>query len=275
MSEHTTPHNSDAPDARHARLAAALRAADVNNTPIRPLRDSALELGVSTTQEDAYAVQRQVRELRTAAGDRVIGRKIGLTAAAVQRQLGVDQPDYGTLWASTAYGDGATVSLSSLIHPKIEAEVALVLEHDLHDPDLTLVDIIKATAFVLPALEIVDSRIIDWDIQLFDTVADNASAAGFVLGADPKRLDQVDLRDAVMAMTEDGRTVSQGLGSDCMGHPLNAATWLARQCCTYGDPLGAGDIILTGAVGPMVTVRQGARYEAHISGLGRVAAEFS
>src|SRR3546814_2505252 len=105
---------------------------------------------------------------------------------------------------------------------------------------------------VLPSLESVDSRIIVWDIQLFDTVADNASAAGFVLGADPKRLDQVDLRDAVMAMTEDGRTVSQGLGSDCMGHPLNAATLLARQCCTYGDPLGAGDIILTGAVGPMV-----------------------
>src|SRR3546814_1118845 len=98
-----------------------------------------------------------------------------------------------------------------------------VLEHDLHDPDLTLVDIIKATAFVLPALEIVDSRIIDWDIQLFDTVADNASAAGFVLGADPKRLDQVDLRYAVIAMTEDGRTVSQGLGRACMGNPLNAA----------------------------------------------------
>ena len=275
MPEPTTQHNSDPLDARHARLAAALRAADVNNTPIRPLRDSALELGISTTQEDAYAIQRQVRELRTAAGDRVIGRKIGLTAATVQRQLGVDQPDYGTLWASTAYGDGATVSISSLIHPKIEAEVALVLEHDLHDPDLTLVDIIKATAFVLPALEIVDSRIIDWDIQLFDTVADNASAAGFVLGADPKRLEQVDLRNTVMAMTEDGRIVSQGIGSDCMGHPLNAATWLARQCCTFGDPLSAGDIILTGAVGPMVAVRRGARYEAQISGLGRVAAEFS
>lgn len=275
MPEPTMHHNSDPLDARHAQLAAALRAADVNNTPIRPLRDSALELGVSTTQEDAYAIQRQVRELRTTAGDRVIGRKIGLTAATVQRQLGVDQPDYGTLWASTAHGDGATVSISSLIHPKIEAEVALVLEHDLHEPDLTLVDIIKATAFVLPALEIVDSRIIDWDIQLFDTVSDNASAAGFVLGADPKRLEQVDLRNAVMAMTEDGRIVSQGIGSDCMGHPLNAATWLARQCCTFGDPLSAGDIILTGAVGPMVAVRRGARYEAQISGLGRVAAEFS
>src|SRR3546814_14513809 len=109
MSEHTTPHNSDALDSRHARLAAALRAADVNNTPIRPLRDSALELGVSTTQEDAYAVQRQIRELRTAAGDRVIGRQIGLTAAAVPRQLGVEQPDYGTLWASTASSEESRV----------------------------------------------------------------------------------------------------------------------------------------------------------------------
>src|SRR3546814_19254239 len=109
-----------------------------------------------------------------------------------------------------------------------------------------LVDIIKAAAFVLPALEIVDSRIIDWDIQLFDTVADNASAAGFVLGADPKRLDQVDLRDAVLAMTEDGRTVSQGLGSDCMVHPLHAATWLARQCCDYCHPLAPGGGKFTG-----------------------------
>lgn len=274
MSDSITRHNSDDLDARHARLATALWTAGVDGTPVPPLRESALELGVPTTQEHAYAIQRQVRELRTASGDRVVGRKIGLTAAAVQRQLGVDQPDYGALWASTAYGDGATVPLSGLIHPKVEAEVALVLERDLHDPELTLVDLIRAAAFVLPALEIVDSRIIDWDIHLFDTVADNASAAGFIMGADPKRLDQVDLRNATMTMTENGCNVSQGLGSDCMGHPLNAATWLAKQCCAHGDPLSAGDIILTGAFGPMVTIRRGARYEAAISGLGCVAATF-
>ena len=256
-------------------LAAALWSADLTRNPIRPLREWAAELGLPTTQEAAYAIQRQVRDRRLASGDRVVGRKIGLTAAAVQKQLGVSQPDYGALWASTAYGDGSTIEMSTLIRPKLEAEVAIVLERDLPDPHLTLADIIKATAFALPSLEIVDSRIIDWDIELFDTVADNASAAGFVMGANPKRLDQLDLRDAPMVMTEGGVAVCQGVGSDCMGHPLNAAVWLARQCCALGDPLRAGDIILTGALGPLVTIQQGRRYEAEIGGLGLVAATFS
>jgi 2-keto-4-pentenoate hydratase len=258
-----------------AQLADALWVADIERKAIRPLRAMAAELGVQTTQENAYAIQQNVRQRRTAGGDRVVGRKIGLTAVAVQRQLGVDQPDYGALWSSTAFGDGATVSLATLIHPKIEAEVAIVLERDLTDGDLTVADVIRATAYALPALEIVDSRIQGWDIKLFDTISDNASAAGFVLGADPKRLDQIELRDAAMILTEDGREISRGIGSDCLGHPLNAAAWLARQCASLGDPLRAGDIILTGALGPMVTIRPACRYEANIAGLGRVAASFA
>lgn len=261
-------------EASEIQLADALRQADVSRIPMRPLRDIAEELGLQPTQELAYAIQRKVRDARVADGDRVIGRKIGLTATAVQQQLGESHPDYGALWASTLYPDGATVSLSALIRPKIEAEVAIVLKDDLLDPNVTLVDVIAAAAYALPALEIVDSRIKDWDIQLFDTISDNASSAGFVLGADPKRVDKIALRDAVMSLAEDGNPVSHGKGSDCLGHPLNAAAWLARQCAALGDPLRAGEIIMTGALGPMVNVKPSALYETNITGLGRVSVMF-
>ncbi|KPU89397.1 2-keto-4-pentenoate hydratase [Variovorax paradoxus] len=255
-------------------LAAALRDAEHQRSPCTPLRHQAESVGWSTTQENAYAVQRINEARRMSSGDRVTGRKIGLTAASVQRQLGVDQPDYGALWSSTAFGDGAEIPLAGFIRPKVEAEVAIVLDKDVTAADATLADLFAATAYAVPALEIVDSRIAAWDIHLFDTIADNASAAGYVLGADPKRLDRLSLRDAGMTLTEDGRAVSQGSGGECMGHPLNAAVWLARQLARLGTPLRAGDVVLTGALGPMVTITAPSFFEAHIEGLGRVAARF-
>lgn len=249
--------------------------ATATRQPCEPLRLAAEHLGWAADETNAYAVQRQVRARRVAAGDRLIGRKIGLTAASVRQQLGVFQPDYGCLWNSTSYGDGASVPLSGYIHPKLEAEVAIVLDKDLHQSEPTLADLIDATAYALPALEIVDSRVRDWDIGLFDTIADNASAAGFVLGADPRRLHQLSLRDARMSMRRGAEVVSGGFGHECLGHPLNAAVWLARQAAQCGEPLRRGDIVLTGALGPMVTITQGDRFEATIEGLGSVAVEFS
>lgn len=256
-------------------LAQMLLAATQSQKPCEPLRLQAEKHGWATDEINAYAVQRQVRARRVESGDRTIGRKIGLTAASVRKQLGVFQPDYGYLWHSTAYGDGASVPLSDYIHPKLEAEVAIVLGKDLPPSDPTLVDLIEATAYALPALEIVDSRIRGWDIRLFDTVADNASAGGFVLGADPRRLDQLCLRDARMSMRRGGELVSGGAGQECLGHPLNAAVWLAKQAAQCGEPLRKGDIVLTGALGPMVTIVQGDRFEATIEGLGSISVDFT
>jgi 2-keto-4-pentenoate hydratase len=256
-------------------LALMLWEAAESGRPCEPLRHAAARLEWPATVENAYAVQRLVRARRCAHGDRIVGRKIGLTAASVQRQLGVSQPDYGCVWHSTEYPDGAAVPHAGLISPMIEAEVAIVLARDRDDPQLSLARLIAATAYALPALEIVDTRVRDWDIQLFDTVADNASAAGFVLGADPRRLDQLSLRAARMRLARGAEEVSRGSGSDCLGHPLNAALWLARQSARWGEPLRAGDIVLTGALGPMVAVAPGERLEAEIEGLGKVAVEFS
>lgn len=266
---------SSLPPDHASALAQMLLDATESREPCEPLRLQAKRLGWPTEEANAYAVQRQVRARRVAGGDRTIGRKIGLTAASVRKQLGVFTPDYGYLWNSTAYGDGATVPLSDYIHPKLEAEVAIVLDRDLTAFEPTLVDLIDATAYALPALEIVDSRVRAWDIQLFDTVADNASAAGFVLGADPRRLDQLSLRDAKMSMRRGADLVSSGTGQECLGHPLNAAVWLARQAARCGEPLRRGDIVLTGALGPMVVIAQGDRFEATIEGLGSVSVDFS
>lgn len=256
-------------------LADALWTAAATQTPIQPLSEAARALGIDNTTEHAYAIQRINRDRRRRAGDRVVGRKIGLTAKAVQQQLGVNTPDFGDLWATGSHGDADEILLRGLIQPKVEAEIALVLAHDVEAVDATVADVIRATAFALPALEIVDSRIADWRIGLFDTIADNASAAAFVLGADPVRLDRLQLRDAQMTMARNHETCSTGIGSACLGHPMNAAAWLARTLARMGDPLRAGDIVLTGALGPMVAVEAGDRFEARIEGLGAVSVRFA
>ncbi|GAA5015027.1 2-keto-4-pentenoate hydratase [Kitasatospora paranensis] len=223
----------------------------------------------------AYAVQRFAVDRAVAAGRRVAGRKIGLTSPAVQRQLGVGQPDFGALMADMAVPDGGLVPVGRLLQPKVEAEVALVLGADLPHADCTVADVIRAVDFALPALEIVDSRIAGWDITITDTVADNASSGLFVLGGTPVPLTAVDLRAVAMTLTQDGREVSRGTGADCLGGPLNAAVWLASTLASMGDPLRAGDIVLTGALGPMAAAAPGDSFEAHITGLGSVRVAFA
>ncbi|WP_347456894.1 fumarylacetoacetate hydrolase family protein [Acinetobacter thermotolerans] len=254
-------------------LADQLHLAAQNRQTCPPLREQ-----ITQTQDPvqtAYAVQQANVQRRLDAGARIVGRKIGLTSKAVQQQLGVDSPDYGCLFDDMAFGDNEMIDIQTLMQPKIEAEIVLVLEKDLTQERHTFTDLISATAYALPALEIVDSRIENWDIQLTDTIADNASCGLFVLGSQPKLLREFDLVGCSMRLQKNDQTVSQGQGCACLGNPLNAARWLADRMVQLGTPLRTGDILLTGALGPMAVVEAGAHYHAHITGLGSVRTQFS
>jgi 2-keto-4-pentenoate hydratase len=260
-----------------AALAAELRNCFESGQTVAPLRTRTTSDDVDT----AYAIQDANTSFYEGRGRRLVGRKIGLTSKVVQAQLGVDQPDFGMLFADMATGEGEEVAVSRLHQPKIEAEIALILGRDLDIERPTIADVILATAYVVPALEIVGSRISNWDIQIFDTVADNASSGMFVLGGPARRIDDLDLRGLQMTMrrehadvTTGPNVVSNGSGAACLGHPLNAAVWLAGEVARRGRPLKAGDIVLTGALGPMVPVTAGDTFVAQLSGLGEVTAKF-
>ena len=179
------------------------------------------------------------------------------------------------LFDDMAVPDGWEIGRKQLIQPKVEAEVAFVLERDLDHERLTIADVIRAVAFALPAIEVVDSRIADWKIGILDTVADNASSGLYVLGATPKKLKDLDLRAAGMVMENAGEPVSVGAGAACLGDPLSAMLWLAKTMARVGRPLKAGDTVLSGALGPMAPVKWGDVFEARISGLGSVRAAFA
>ena len=245
--------------------------AHASSQPCAPVRD----LIGATDVAAAYAVQQINTERWINQGRRLVGRKIGLTSKAVQKQLGVDQPDFGMLFADMCVADGEAIDISRIIQPKIEAEIALVIERPLTHAKHTVADIINATAYALPALEIVGSRVANWDIRLTDTIADNASSGLFVLGSRPVRLDAFDIINCGMLMERRGDQVSIGAGAACLGNPLHAAVWLADVMAKVGNPLQAGDIIMTGALGPMVVAAAGDVFEARIEGLGQVSALFS
>lgn len=246
-----------------------LRGAAATLTPCAPVRDL---IGADDV-EAAYAVQALLTQERLAAGAAIVGRKIGLTSPAVQQQLGVDRPDFGVLFADMQ--DTTAVPTDQLLQPKVEAEVAFVLKADLADGDLGLEQVRAAVDHGVAALEIVDSRIAGWDITFGDTVADNGSSARFVLGEKHCSLDEFEPVEVSMQMTLDGEVVSTGNGAACLGDPLLALQWLARTARDMGDPLRAGQVVLSGALGPMVAVQPGSEVTARIEGLGEVTATFT
>jgi len=250
--------------------AAVLRAAYGSRAPIPPIR----AVFPAATIQDAYAIQAANTAHWEAAGRAVVGAKIGLTAKAVQKQLGVDQPDFGLLFVDMAVLDGDTVPPGRLIQPKVEAEIAFVLARTPDAGRLTTAELIDCVAYALPAIEIVDSRIANWDIGIVDTVADNASSGLFVLGSSPVFLAALDLRLCGMVLEKNGDPVSFGAGAACLGNPLHALGWLAGKMAEVGRPLGKGDIVLSGALGPMIAVAPGNYVEARIDGLGSVRVAF-
>ncbi|MEX0405289.1 fumarylacetoacetate hydrolase family protein [Aquibium sp. LZ166] len=250
-----------------AAVAAMLREAEDSGKPCPPI----LDLLPAGDVEAAYKVQQINIDHKIGSGRRLIGRKIGLTSVAVQRQLGVSEPDYGALLSDMIVGDGETIAFDRLLQPKAEAEIALILGADLDMPSPNLADVLRATAFVLPAIEIVASRIQNWKISLVDTIADNASSGMFVLGTPAIRPEGFSFGDCAMELKLNDEVVSTGSGRACMGNPLNAAAWLAAQMHALGTPLRAGEIIMTGALGPMTVVGPSSKVFASIENLGTVS----
>ena len=247
--------------------ALALREARASRRSIAPVSQSHGIAGV----EAAYAVAEFNTGAAIAGGRRVVGKKIGLTSQAVQRQLGVDQPDFGVLFDDMEFLNGQDVPIARLLQPKVEAEIAFVVGRDLSGAVPSWGDFVASIAYAMPALEIVDSAITDWKITLVDTVADNASCGLYVLGDQPVVLGTLQLAELGMEMTSNGQVASTGSGAACMGHPLRAAYWLARTMVERGQGLRAGEVILSGALGPMVPVHSGDRLHASVGALGSVS----
>ena len=254
-----------------AALAERIRTAYESGIPCAPLRDQLPEGDLDA----AYAIQEANTWHWLSADRRLVGRKIGITSKAVQVQLGVDQPDFGMLFADMAIPDGEEIPADAVLQPRIEGEVAFVLERDLDHAQPTIADVSNAIGYATAVIEVVGSRIADWNINIQDTIADNASSGLFVLGNERHALEDFDSRLCGMVVEHRGEPISTGAGAACLGNPLNAVIWLARVMVARGRPLRAGDIIMSGALGPMVPVAAGDVYEVRISGLGSVRAAFA
>ena len=253
-----------------------LYSALVDRRTIPNLRDRAP--GIDET--DAYRIQTRMVQRRLDAGETVVGKKVGATSKAVQVMLGLDQPDFGQLLSGMVYRNGDTIKLDSLIQPRAEGEVAFVLKHDLTGPGLTAVDVLRATDYVVPCFEIVDSRIDNWDIKVVDTIADNASCGVFVLGTEPKDPLEVDL--SLVGMTIDvrrpgeteGELFGTGAGAAVKGSPVNSLSWLANTLGALGMTCRAGEVILTGSLTLMAWLKEPQTITCSFGGLGSCSVTF-
>jgi len=249
----------------------ALYAALIERSPIEPLTDRAGGI----TLEEAYRIQLRMNQCRIDAGDRIVGKKIGVTSRVVMDMLKVGQPDFGQLFSSMVFSEGMPVPIDSLIAPRAEAEVAFVLKRDLVGPGVMPSDVLRATDFVMPCFEVVDSRIRDWKIKIQDTVADNASCGLLVLGSvrcDPRK---IDLSLAGMVLEKNGRLVSTSAGAAVQGSPVNAVVWLANTLGRLGISLTAGEVILSGSQSPLVPVMEGDSLTCNVGGMGSTSVRFS
>ncbi len=247
-------------------IAKMLRDAEESRRPCAPPSER-----FKMNDDLAYAIQDHNVEIKVNKGRRIIGRKVGLTSKAIQSWLGVDRPDYGTLLDDMLIENGGFFPASRLLQARAEAEVAFVMGADLDRDHIHGNDVIQATAYLLPAIEIIDSRVADWKITFFDTVADNASSGLFVLGDRPISYADIDLPLAGMWLKKNGRIVSTGAGAACLGSPLNAIVWLANTLKDLGTPIRKGDIILSGALGPVSPIEAGDFLSCSISCLGDVS----
>ena len=244
-----------------------LREAQQNYLPCSPIREIIGETDIET----AYAIQQKNVEKRLQEGAIRVGAKIGLTSLAVQKQLGVDQPDFGILFADTQVKNGGSLSVCEILQPKAEAEIAFVLKSDLTGQSFSEADVLNATDYVCAAIEIVGSRVENWNIRITDTVADNASASHFVLGDLKLNPLEADMVNCKMTLLKNQEIVSEGSGAACMGSPVAAVVWLGETMSKLGTPLQKGDVVLSGALGPMAAAQVGDEFLASIEGFGDVA----
>ena len=255
---------------KNIQYATELLEAEESRQGLLPLTDR----DKSLTVEDAYQIQLEMVKIKLAEGKKIIGKKVGLTSVAMQKMLNVDEPDYGHLFDNMQIENGATVKIDSMISPKIEAEIGFVLEEDLVGPNVTYLDVIMATKYVVPTLEIIDSRVSDWKIKLIDTVADNGSSAKFVVGDEKTALDVVNLRTTSMVLFKNMELQATGAGAAALGHPAHAVAWLANKLAEFGISLKKDELILPGALSRAVSVSAGDTIEARFGTLGSVTVHF-
>jgi 2-keto-4-pentenoate hydratase len=253
-----------------AAVAAVLLDAYASRTPVPPLIDTYDGL----TLDEAYAIQQLQVSSRLAGGAVIAGYKVGLTSEPMRQQIGVSDPDFGHLLTDMAYAADSPVPVSNFLQPRAEPEIALVLGKPLRGTKLSVSDLIAATAYAVPAIEIIDSRIANWKISLLDTVADNASSGGFVLGQSPVLVDHLDLSLTGCVLRKNGRIVATGAGAAVLGSPLNSATWLANELIGRGAELEPGHVILTGSITAAIPVTAGDAVTASFDRLGSVTAVF-
>ncbi len=255
---------------RISALAARLAEAERTGRGTTPLTAEVPDL----TVEEAYHVQLTNIDQKVKAGQRIVGKKIGLTSLAMQKLLGVDSPDYGHLLDSMVVENRGDISFSRVMQPKVEGEIAFVLKKDLLGPRVTTLDVIEATDYIVPALEIVDSRVADWKIKLPDTIADNASSGLYVLGGKPVKVEDVDLTQIGMVLYRNGQMVNTGVGAAALGNPAACVAWLANALFKFGIVLKAGEVILSGALSAAVNAEPGDTFTAKFAHLGEASVNF-
>ncbi len=253
-----------------AALGDELHTALATRKPVAPLSGRGCDLSI----EEAYRIQERMLSHRLAGGDRIVGKKVGATSAAVQNLLKVSQPDFGMLLASMIYNEGETIPMDALIQPKAEGEIAFILKRGLTGPGVTIAEVLAATECVMPCFEIVDSRIENWKIGIQDTVADNASCGVFALGGSARSPHAVDLDLCGMVLEKNGDVVATGAGAAALGHPASAVAWLANTLGPLGISLKAGEIILSGSLATLVPVAAGDHLRVSIGGLGDCSVRF-
>jgi 2-keto-4-pentenoate hydratase len=258
-------------DAVRREAADALAAAERDRSPIPPLRETWPELDVV----DAYEIQLLNIRRRLDTGATINGHKVGLSSKAMQEMMGVDEPDYGHLLADMEVFESRPVPAGRYCYPRVEVEVGFILGEDLPGEGCTEQDVIDATEAVAPAIELIDSRILDWDIRIGDTIADNASSAGYVLGPDRVKPTDIDLKAIEARLHRNGDKVAEGRSDAVLGDPVVAVAWLARKVASFGVTLETGNVILPGSVHRAIDVRPGDEFEATLDGLGSVRLSFT